>query len=80
MSSMSPFQGFHLNPISGQSVQSVRVPAVHPKHQTASDFGFFFKAVTHHPKLLVKLRTECEEKLSDPQPRRHISPTWQRSS
>ncbi|CAE7258087.1 unnamed protein product [Symbiodinium necroappetens] len=36
-------KGFHLNPISGQSVQS---------------------AVTHHPKLLVKLRTECEEKLS----------------
>ena len=25
------------------------------------------KAVTHHPKLLVKLRTECEEKLSTPQ-------------
>ncbi|CAE7671699.1 unnamed protein product [Symbiodinium pilosum] len=39
-------KGFHLHPISGQSVQS---------------------AVTHHPKLLVKLRTECEEKLSTPQ-------------
>lgn len=55
-------QGFHLHPISGQSVQSAG-SLNHLSHLSLCFIGSlsFSKAVPHHPKLIVKLRNEAKK-------------------
>ena len=54
-------QGFHLHPISGQSVQSAAVLDFKTMALEGAVMDWFFEAVIHHPNLLVKLRTEAEK-------------------
>ena len=63
-------QGFHLHPISGQSVQSAG-SLNHLSHLRLCFIGSlsFSKAVPHHPKLIVKLRNEAKK----------LSPPWSES-
>lgn len=63
-------QGFHLHPISGQSVQSAG-SLNHLSHLRLCFIGSLSssKAVPHHPKLIVKLRNEAKK----------LSPPWSES-